>query len=702
MKDGGALPGLRGRPLRAAVVAIILVTEVVGLAVLSLPAPTVNAAGVSLALYGTYLGGWSFTPGGETNPGPTISVTVGDRVTVHLLSEDAAQHGLFIDFNDNGRIDGGDYSSITGTDVTFTFTIPSAAGSHHYYCSIHSPDVNGYYVPGAPMYGVFFVNERPSATYVAPTPATSWTGGTPHDIVFNLADEDPPTSLTVWVNYSYNGGAQTGAIIGPVPGTANPNVVPWTPIGFSATDVKINVTAVDTRGAYGSSASAPFEVDSTPPTIVAQSPAPDAVGVTLNTKIRVTWSEGMNTIASGASDAFAVRRVSDGVWIPGTETWSPDGTLMTFTPAAPWDITTTFEVNVNATAKDDSDPGNAFAGPTAWRFTTGTVADAMPPVITNAVASPATQEAGGSVTIMADVTDDVAVASVSAHVTGLSTDVNLTMANPSGSTWSASRTYAATGSYAFTVWALDTSGNAASKTGSFAIQDRTSPVIASVAATPTSTTPGGAINVTAVASDNGALASVAAHVIGPSFDTNLSMARASGSTWFVNRTYTGTGSYAFSVWAVDAAGNAASKTGSFSISQAPPPPAPSMVVAQPVANGTIRVTWSAVTSGTLAGYNVYRGAAASGPFSKLTSTPTPASSPLEYVDRAVQGGATYYYVVTSVDGNGNESPFSSIASATAAPAAPAPQFDPLPWILVIVVVASVVLVVAFLLRRRKR
>jgi fibronectin type 3 domain-containing protein len=54
----------------------------------------------------------------------------------------------------------------------------------------------------------------------------------------------------------------------------------------------------------------------------------------------------------------------------------------------------------------------------------------------------------------------------------------------------------------------------------------------------------------------------------------------------------------------------------------------------------------------VAGYNVYRGTQAGGPYSVITSGPDASTS---YTDNAVQAGQTYYYVVTAVDGSGNES-----------------------------------------------
>lgn len=691
----------RERTLAASTAILLTVGVFGGLLGLSLSAPIGSGADVSITLYGTFAGGWSLTPGGETNPGPTITVNPGDQITLHMISQDAPiGHGVFIDFNDNGRIDiGTDYSSPTGTDVTHTFTVPSAPGIHYYYCSIHSGSAyDGSFAPGAPMYGVFVVNSKPSAMFATPTGSTSWTGGVAHDVVFNLIDEDSPTALTVWVNYSYNGGAQAGAIAGPIPGTANPNVVPWTPTGFSATDVIINVTAVDSRGLTGSTRSSPFEVDSTAPTIAARSPDINAVDVTRNSRIRVTWSEGMDDVASGTTSAFAVRRVSDGAWIAGTRSWSPDRTLMTFTPSAIWDATTTFEVHVNGTAEDDSVPGNAVGGPSTWQFTTGIIVDATPPVIATADASPATQEAGGSVTIFANVTDDDAVATVDARVQGPSTDVNLTMSPLTGTTWTVARTFTAPGPYSFLVWAVDPAGNAASRSGGFSINDRTVPNIASVAAIPATATPTGILSITARVTDNAGVATVNAHVIGPSFNQNLTMSLGTDGSWYVNRTYTNLGSYAFTVWALDASGNAASGSGSFSIAQGPAPPAPSGVTLRVQSDGTIMVMWAPVVSGDVTGYNVYRAASTGGPFTKLTSTPVPANGPQQYVDTTVQPGVTYYYAVTAVNGSGNESPMSTAISAMIAGT---PQADYTLWIAIAVIAAVVVLATIVVLRRRK-
>jgi len=60
------------------------------------------------------------------------------------------------------------------------------------------------------------------------------------------------------------------------------------------------------------------------------------------------------------------------------------------------------------------------------------------------------------------------------------------------------------------------------------------------------------------------------------------------------------------------------------------------------------------------GYNVYRSTVNGGPYSIMNGS---LISGLSYTDTTVQNGVLYYYVVTAVDGSGNESAYSNQASA---------------------------------------
>jgi len=72
----------------------------------------------------------------------------------------------------------------------------------------------------------------------------------------------------------------------------------------------------------------------------------------------------------------------------------------------------------------------------------------------------------------------------------------------------------------------------------------------------------------------------------------------------------------------------------------------------------VTLTWQAAPSSPgklVASYNVYRGTTPGGPYSKLAS----GIKDTKYEDSLVSSGTNYYYVVTSVDEGGHESPYSA-------------------------------------------
>ena len=79
---------------------------------------------------------------------------------------------------------------------------------------------------------------------------------------------------------------------------------------------------------------------------------------------------------------------------------------------------------------------------------------------------------------------------------------------------------------------------------------------------------------------------------------------------------------------------------------------------------SVTVNWAASTSTNISGYNVYRSTISGSNYGKINSTLV---SALTYVDSTVQAGTTYYYVVTAVDVNGNESAYSTPPATAAVP-----------------------------------
>ncbi len=75
------------------------------------------------------------------------------------------------------------------------------------------------------------------------------------------------------------------------------------------------------------------------------------------------------------------------------------------------------------------------------------------------------------------------------------------------------------------------------------------------------------------------------------------------------------------------------------------------------------LSWTASATAGIFGYDVYRGAASTGPFSQLNSSPI---SDAAYTDEKVQAGQTYYYVVSAIASDSSsqtESANSNVASA---------------------------------------
>ena len=72
--------------------------------------------------------------------------------------------------------------------------------------------------------------------------------------------------------------------------------------------------------------------------------------------------------------------------------------------------------------------------------------------------------------------------------------------------------------------------------------------------------------------------------------------------------------------------------------------------------GQHKVTLAWASSAVAVGYNIYRGAAANGPYTKINASPHPAST---FTDASVVGGETYFYVTTAVSKGGRESNWSN-------------------------------------------
>jgi fibronectin type 3 domain-containing protein len=101
----------------------------------------------------------------------------------------------------------------------------------------------------------------------------------------------------------------------------------------------------------------------------------------------------------------------------------------------------------------------------------------------------------------------------------------------------------------------------------------------------------------------------------------------------------------------------------YTVSAVDYPPAIPAGLSATGSNGSVALNWNDNTETDLDGYNVYRSTISGSGYSKINSTLIANSN---YTDDTVTNNITYYYVVTALDVNGNESAYSSEASATPA------------------------------------
>jgi len=75
---------------------------------------------------------------------------------------------------------------------------------------------------------------------------------------------------------------------------------------------------------------------------------------------------------------------------------------------------------------------------------------------------------------------------------------------------------------------------------------------------------------------------------------------------------------------------------------------------------SVDLDWDASTTSGVIGYNIYRGSVSGGPYAQVNAS---LDSSTAYTDDGVTAGTTYYYVVTAVDENSEESGYSNESKA---------------------------------------
>ena len=156
--------------------------------VLFAAAPPARAANVYLHLYGTTAGGWSFTSGAETNPGPTITTNSTDVVTLNLTSDDGQPHIFLLDYNGNNNSQPWEPTSSTFSVTNATLTFSSAPpGTYFYICDIHDFNMRGVWIVQGPPVPDTAPPVIASATANPPNPVVSDTVTITASVTDNVA-----------------------------------------------------------------------------------------------------------------------------------------------------------------------------------------------------------------------------------------------------------------------------------------------------------------------------------------------------------------------------------------------------------------------------------------------------------------------------------------------------------------------------------
>ncbi len=149
------VPSTRGDVLKAAWLGILLLAFALAApAALAAPGPGISAQATEVratyTLYGNTTSGWGFTSGTITEPGPRITASVGENVTLRLFAEDGVAHNWFLSLDggnapSTGEPSSPDFSSKT-TPVVYSFTVPNNVGTYTYKCRIHPTLMTGSFV----------------------------------------------------------------------------------------------------------------------------------------------------------------------------------------------------------------------------------------------------------------------------------------------------------------------------------------------------------------------------------------------------------------------------------------------------------------------------------------------------------------------------------------------------------------------------
>jgi len=214
------------------------------------------------------------------------------------------------------------------------------------------------------------LNTDPTVSLTTPDGGQDWTGGTSHNIVWDMSDAED-ASLTYVIGLSLDGGLDGYAnlVTGPTSlATGTNRIYSWTVNLVDTVQARIRVCVIDSGGLSAcDSSTSNFIIDSTRPVLLTTIPANGAPLIDVNTDVVLTFDEAMSRPETEAAVTFAPPIAG------ATYSWNPASTVLTVNPNNPLVGSTLYTVTVACTAQDDSDTGNNLAAcPRTFTFTTTT------------------------------------------------------------------------------------------------------------------------------------------------------------------------------------------------------------------------------------------------------------------------------------------------------------------------------------------
>jgi len=206
----------------------------------------------------------------------------------------------------------------------------------------------------------------PSVALTSPVGGEYLKGGSSFSITWTANDAETPNNQLIFI-INYTSSASSGLVIGPVQGISS---YLWTVPAIDATDVIINITAIDGDGMKGWDESGPFTIDSTPPSL--SSHAPTGWNVPVNASVDAFFDEPVSAMLNYTKESFGLQEVATLRWVSVTWHRVPSGSLFPqefhFVPDSPLEECAAYMAHINGTFFDRA--LWYLTNPTSWTFHT--------------------------------------------------------------------------------------------------------------------------------------------------------------------------------------------------------------------------------------------------------------------------------------------------------------------------------------------